>query len=228
MKINIAIDGPSASGKSTIARLLAKRLGYIHIDTGAMYRGTAYKAKKLGLDILDEENIAEMLKSTSFSFDEAEHLYVDGVNVSKEIREKEMDMLASNVSTLPRVRAELVIRQQDLARSKGFILDGRDIGTVVLKDAEVKIFQTASTESRAKRRHAEHLANSKDVDFNEIYEDLKRRDTQDSSREHSPLRRAEDAIEIDTSDMSIIQVIERIDQIIAEKLTELKAGDQHD
>lgn len=228
MKINIAIDGPSASGKSTIARLLAKRLGYIHIDTGAMYRGTAYKAKKLGLDILDEENIAEMLKSTSFSFDEAEHLYVDGVNVSKEIREKEMDMLASNVSTLPRVRAELVIRQQDLARSKGFILDGRDIGTVVLKDAEVKIFQTASTESRAKRRYAEHSANSKDVDFNEIYEDLKRRDTQDSSREHSPLRRADDAIEIDTSDMSIFQVIEGIDQIIAEKLTELKAGDQHD
>ena len=228
MKINIAIDGPSASGKSTIARLLAKRLGYIHIDTGAMYRGTAYKAKKLGLDILDEENIAEMLKSTCFSFDEAEHLYVDGVNVSKEIREKEMDMLASNVSTLPKVRAELVIRQQDLSRSKGFILDGRDIGTVVLKDAEVKIFQTASTESRAKRRHAEHLAKCKEVDFDEIYEDLKRRDKQDSSREHSPLRRAEDAIEIDTSEMTITQVIERIDQVIADKLTELKAGDQHD
>lgn len=228
MKINIAIDGPSASGKSTIARLLAKRLGYIHIDTGAMYRGTAYKAIKLGLDILDEENIAEMLKSTCFSFDEEEHLFVDGVNVSKEIREKEMDMLASNVSTLPRVRAELVIRQQDLARSKGFILDGRDIGTVVLKDAEVKIFQTASTESRAKRRHAEHIAKCKEIDFDEIYEDLKRRDTQDSSREHSPLRRAEDAIEIDTSEMTITQVIKRIDQVIADKLTELKAGDQHD
>ncbi len=228
MKINIAIDGPSASGKSTIARLLAKRLGYIHIDTGAMYRGTAYKAKKSGFDIFDEEHIAEMLKNTYFSFDEDEHLYVDGIDVSKEIREKEMDMLASNVSTLPRVRAELVIRQQDLARSKGFILDGRDIGTVVLKDAEVKIFQTASTESRAKRRHIEYLGKSNQVNFDEIYEDLKRRDKQDSSREHSPLRRADDAIEIDTSEMTITQVIKRIDQIIVDKLTELKAGDQHD
>ena len=225
MRINIAIDGPSASGKSTIAKLLAKRLGYIHIDTGAMYRGCAYKAKTLGYTLQEEDKIVEMLQDTEFAFDPQGHLLLDGIDVTDEIRKKEMDMFSSSVSALLKIRVELVRRQQAMAKSKGFILDGRDIGTVVLRDAEVKIYQTASTESRADRRYCENQAKHRSGTYTEILEELKLRDHQDTHREHSPLKIAPDAVEIDTSHLTIAEVVVRIENIVASKIKEME-GDQ--
>ncbi len=225
MRINIAIDGPSASGKSTIAKLLAKRLGYIHIDTGAMYRGCAYKAKTLGYTLQEEDKIVKMLQDTEFAFDPQGHLLLDGIDVTDEIRKKEMDMLSSSVSALLKIRVELVRRQQAMAKSKGFILDGRDIGTVVLRDAEVKIYQTASTESRADRRYYENQAKHRSGTYTEILEELKLRDHQDTHREHSPLKIAPDAVEIDTSHLTIAEVVVRIENIVASKIKEME-GDQ--
>lgn len=225
MRINIAIDGPSASGKSTIAKLLAKRLGYIHIDTGAMYRGCAYKAKTLGYTLQEEDKIVEMLQDTEFAFDPQGHLLLDGIDVTDEIRKKEMDLLSSSVSALLKIRVELVRRQQVMAKSKGFILDGRDIGTVVLRDAEVKIYQTASTESRADRRYCENQAKHRSGTYTEILEELKLRDHQDTHREHSPLKIAPDAVEIDTSHLTIAEVVVRIENIVASKIKEME-GDR--
>lgn len=225
MRINIAIDGPSASGKSTIAKLLAKRLGYIHIDTGAMYRGCAYKAKTLGYTLQEEDKIVEMLQDTEFAFDPQGRLLLDGIDVTDEIRKKEMDMLSSSVSALLKIRVELVRRQQAMAKSKGFILDGRDIGTVVLRDAEVKIYQTASTESRADRRYCENQAKHRSGTYTEILEELKLRDHQDTHREHSPLKIAPDAVEIDTSHLTIAEVVVRIENIVASKIKEME-GDR--
>lgn len=225
MRINIAIDGPSASGKSTIAKRLAKRLGYIHIDTGAMYRGCAYKAHTLGYTLQDEDKICEMLHHTEFAFDPQGHLLLDGIDVTEEIRRKEMDILSSSVSALPKIRVELVRRQQEMAKTKGFILDGRDIGTVVLRDAEVKIYQTASTQSRAQRRYAENQAKNRSGSFEEILDDLKLRDHQDTHRVHSPLKPADDAVQIDTSDMTIEEVVAKIENIVMEKIKETE-GDR--
>ena len=225
MKLNIAIDGPSASGKSTIAKRLAKRLDYIHIDTGAMYRGCALKARSLGYTVENEEEISDMLKHTEFAFDPQGRLLLDGVDVTEEIRKKDMDILTSSISALPRVRCELVRRQQEMAKSKGFILDGRDIGTVVLHDAEIKIFQTASTQSRAERRYIENQEKKRSGSFDEILDDLKQRDYQDTHRVHSPLKKADDAIEIDTSSMTIDEVVETVEAIVKEKMKE-KEGDR--
>ncbi len=225
MRINIAIDGPSASGKSTIAKLLAKKLGYIHIDTGAMYRGCAYKAKVKGYTLQDEDKICEMLHHTTFAFDPSGHLLLDGIDVTEEIRRKEMDILSSSMSALPKIRVELVRRQQEMAQTKGFILDGRDIGTVVLRDAEVKIFQTASTVSRAARRFAENQAKHRSGSYEEILADLKQRDHQDTHREHSPLKVAKDAIEIDTSELTIEEVVAQIEHVVNEKIKETE-GDR--
>ncbi|TFG83480.1 MAG: (d)CMP kinase [Erysipelotrichales bacterium] len=225
MRINIAIDGPSASGKSTIAKLLAKRLGYTHIDTGAMYRGCAYKAYTLGYTLQDEDKICEMLKHTKFAFDPMGHLLLDGVDVTEEIRRKEMDILSSSVSALPKIRIELVRRQQEMAKSKGFIMDGRDIGTVVLRDAEVKIFQTASSHSRAQRRFSENLKKNRNGSYDEILSDLQLRDHQDTHREHSPLRVADDAVVIDTSDLTNEEVVACIEKIVTNKIKEME-GDR--
>ncbi len=222
MKINIAIDGPSASGKSTIAKRLAKRLGYVHLDTGAMYRGCAYKARALGYTIDDEDKIAEMLKTTEFAFDPTGRLILDNVDVTEEIRKKDMDILTSSISALSKVRTELVRRQQEMAKTKGFILDGRDIGTVVLRDAEVKIFQTASSESRAMRRFEENVVKQRSGTYEEILDELKIRDHQDTSRSNSPLRKATDAIEVDTSHMTIEEVVAKIEGIVLNKINEME------
>lgn len=222
MKINIAIDGPSASGKSTIAKRLAKRLGYVHLDTGAMYRGCAYKARALGYTINDEDKIAEMLKTTEFAFDPTGRLILDNVDVTEEIRKKDMDILTSSISALAKVRTELVRRQQEMAKTKGFILDGRDIGTVVLRDAEVKIFQTASSESRAMRRFEENVVKQRSGTYEEILDELKIRDHQDTSRSNSPLRKATDAIEVDTSHMTIEEVVAKIEGIVLNKINEME------
>ena len=211
MKINIAIDGPSAAGKSTIAKRLAAKLNYVHLDTGAMYRCTAYKALKNHISLEDEAGVCEMLKHTEIELTTDGRVFLDGSEVSTEIRTDEISLAASAVSKLKQVRSDLVKRQQEMAASKGFIMDGRDIGTVVLKDAEVKIYMTATPEARAKRRYDQNIMNHIPTsDIATIAEEIRKRDYDDTHRVNSPLTRAADAVEIDTSDMTIDEVTEAI------------------
>lgn len=206
MKINIAIDGPSAAGKSTIAKRLAKALGYSHLDTGAMYRCVGYLAAQRGIDLHDEDALTEMTASMRIRFDSEGHVFLNEEDVSVTIRENRVSMLASSVSVHPRVRKLLVDMQRQMALDKGVIMDGRDIGTVVLPDAELKIFMVASVEARARRRYQEYLDKHIEADYDTICEDIKKRDDQDMHRAASPLTKAADAHEIDTSDMSIEEV----------------------
>ena len=211
MKINIAIDGPGAAGKSTIAKCLAKKLNYVHLDTGAMYRSTAYKALQNHISLEDEEAVCKMLENTKIQLATDGSIFLDGEDVSDKIRTNEMSLAASLVSKLAKVRHMLVERQQEMAKEKGFIMDGRDIGTVVLTDAEVKIYMTASPMARAKRRYDQNIAkNIPTGSIEEIAKEIAERDLQDMTRENSPLKKADDAVEIDTSDMSIEEVTEYI------------------
>lgn len=214
MAINIAIDGPSAAGKSTIAKRLAKKLGYVHLDTGAMYRSTAYKAVQNHISLEDEDTVCEMLKHTDVKLTSDGKVFLDDEDVSSVIRTDEISLAASSVSKLGQVRKDLVKRQQEMAADKGFIMDGRDIGTVVLKDAEVKVFMTASPEARAKRRYdqniADHISTS---DIATIAGEIRKRDYQDTHRENSPLVKAADAVEIDTSNMTIEEVTDAIEAL---------------
>ena len=211
MRINIAIDGPSAAGKSTIAKELCKKLGYVHLDTGAMYRCTALKAMRQGIAMDDEESVCRMLADTEIELTPDGKVFLDGEDVSKAIRENEVSMRASDVSKLQNVRRDLVKRQQDMAKAKGYIMDGRDIGTVVLTDAEVKIYMTASARARAERRYLQNIENGiETADIDTLEAEIKARDEQDMNREFSPLRKADDAIEIDTSHLTIEEVTERI------------------
>lgn len=211
MRINIAIDGPSAAGKSTIAKALAKKLNYIHLDTGAMYRSTALKAIQSNISFDDESSLVEMLKDTEITLTPDGKVFLDGNDVSTDIRKDEVSLAASSVSKNPLVRSELVKRQQKMAESKGFIMDGRDIGTVVLKDAEVKVFMTASAEARATRRYNQDIAlGIPTSDIETITKEIAQRDYQDTHRAASPLVKADDAVEIDTSDMEIQQVVDAI------------------
>ena len=217
MKINIAIDGPSAAGKSTIARLCASLLNYSHLDTGAMYRCVGYQSKIEGIAEDDEEALAEMIQRMKIDFDAEGHVYINQEDVTSKIRDNEMSMRASNVSKLAKVRKSLVALQKEIAKNKGYILDGRDIGTVVLPDAELKVFLVASVEARAKRRILEYQEKGIVFDEQEVIEDIKRRDYQDSHRENSPLKKANDAYTLDTSDMSI----EEVKQWFIDKLKEM-------
>ena len=211
MKINIAIDGPGAAGKSTIAKCLAKKLNYVHLDTGAMYRSTAYKALQNQISLEDEAAVCKMLENTKIQLATDGSIFLDGEDVSDKIRTNEISLAASLVSKLAKVRRMLVERQQEMAKEKGFIMDGRDIGTVVLKDAEVKIYMTATPMARAKRRYDQNIAkNIPTGSIEEIAREIAERDLQDMTRENSPLKKADDAVEIDTSDMSIEEVTERI------------------
>lgn len=218
MKINIAIDGPGAAGKSTISKLLAKKMNYTHLDTGAMYRCCSYEAFIKGIDMDDEKALEDMMDHIDITFDNAEHVFINGKDVTKEIRSNDNSMRASLISQKKIVRKKLVELQQKIAENKGFILDGRDIGTVVLPNAEVKIYLIASVESRAKRRYDEYLSKGIDADFQSIYDDLVQRDHQDSTRKESPLRKADDAIEVDTSNMTVDEVSEYIENIIEKSL----------
>ena len=211
MKINIAIDGPGAAGKSTIAKCLAKKLNYVHLDTGAMYRSTAYKALQNHICLEDEEAVCKMLEHTKIQLLIDGSILLDGEDVSDKIRTNEISLAASLVSKLANVRRMLVARQQEMAKEKGFIMDGRDIGTVVLKDAEVKIYMTATPMARAKRRYDQNIAkNIPTGSIEEIAKEIAERDLQDMTRTNSPLKKAADAVEIDTSDMSIDEVTEYI------------------
>lgn len=211
MRINIAIDGPSAAGKSTIAKKVCAKLGYVHLDTGAMYRSTALKAVRSGIALDDEASVCAMLAETEIVLTPEGLVFLDGEDVSRAIRTDEISLAASAVSKLKQVRADLVKRQQEMAAAKGFIMDGRDIGTVVLKDAEVKVFMTASAEARAQRRYDQNIANGIPTsDVATIAEEIRQRDYNDTHRAASPLVKADDAIELDTSDLTIDEVTERI------------------
>ena len=220
MRINIAIDGPSAAGKSTIADVLAEKLNYTHLDTGAMYRSVGYKAKQLSIALDNEEAIVEMIEKMNLQMNSDGSVILDGEDVSDKIRENDISMAASNVSKLNGCRVALVAMQQKICENGGYILDGRDIGTVVLKDAPVKIYMVASAEARAQRRVLQNIEKGIDANYEEILEDIKKRDYQDMHREFSPLMKADDAIEIDTSDMTIDEVVEKIMSIIEEKVEE--------
>ncbi len=220
MKLNIAIDGPSASGKSTIAKALAKRLNYTHLDTGAMYRACAYKALKNGINTDNEDDLVKMVNSSHFAFDDLGQILLDGVNISSGIRSKEIDLLTSKIARYAQVRASLVKIQQFMAKNKGYILDGRDIGTVVLPDAEVKIFQTASIESRAKRRLLDYQNKGIKIDYQTIYNEIELRDYQDQNREHSPLRKTDNAFVLDTSNLSINESVDIVYDLVIKKINE--------
>lgn len=222
MKINIAIDGPSAAGKSTIANILAKDLGYAHLDTGAMYRCVGYLATCQKIPYEDETALAALIDQMEICFDEQGNVFINGSDVSKEIRTNEISMAASTVSAHPMVRERLVAKQQSIAKAKGYILDGRDIGTVVLPEAECKIYMIASATARAQRRYKEYVDKGISADYETIYQDIKRRDDQDMNRKTSPLKKAEDAIEIDTSTMSIEEVVNTIKGVLEEKINQIR------
>lgn len=217
MRINIAIDGPSAAGKSTIAKKLAAKLGYVHMDTGAMYRCTAFKAIKEGISLEDEMAVVDMLNRTEIKLTPEGKVFLDGEEVTNLIRANEISMGASKVSQLKDVRAKLVSLQQEMAKDKGIIMDGRDIGTVVLKDAEVKVFMTATAEARAMRRYLENQQKGIPSDLQALTDEIAKRDYDDTHREHSPLRKAEDAVELDSSNLSIDEVVEKMCEIMRMK-----------
>ena len=220
MKINIAIDGPSAAGKSTIADILAEHLWYTHLDTGAMYRAVAYEAFKKQISLDNEEKIVAMIEEMDLQMLPDGRVILDEEDVSDEIRTNEISMGASDVSKLEGCRKALVAMQQKICSEGGYILDGRDIGTVVLKDAPVKIYLTASAEARAQRRVLQNQEKGLEADYEQILEDIRKRDYQDMHREFSPLTKAEDAVEIDTSDLNLEEVTAIVLEIVAEKTGE--------
>ncbi len=209
----IAIDGPSGAGKSTVAKLLARQLGYIYIDTGAMYRSIGWKAKQDGVDPSDEAALAGLCARTEVTIrldDSNPRFYVDGTDVTGEIRTAEMGMMASAVSRSPAVRARLLVLQRGLGSKGGVVMDGRDIGTVVFPDADVKFYLDASPEERGKRRYLELKARGDTVDLEQITREIRERDLQDSSRALAPLKKADGAVLIDSSELGIDQVLERM------------------
>ena len=207
--IRIAIDGPGGAGKSTIAKLIAGKLGIEYIDTGAMYRAIALKILQAGIPVDDEAAIGEVLSGTAVDFADG-HIFLDGKDVSEEIRTQEVSMAASACSKYGSVRSKLVALQSAIAAGKSVVMDGRDIGSNVLPDAELKIFLTADPMVRAKRRFDEMIANGKEADLDEIYREMVERDYQDTHRELNPLTQAEDAVLVDTSDLNIDEVVEVI------------------
>ena len=225
MKImNVAIDGPAGAGKSTIARRAAKELGYIYVDTGAMYRGMAYHMLKQGIDISDESAVSKEAEklSVKISYENGEQaVLVNDCNVTPYIRTPEVSAAASRVSAYAKVREALLNLQKDLARKQSVIMDGRDIGTVVLPNSDVKIFLTASAEIRGKRRYDELISKGQKADLDDIIQDVKKRDEQDMNRAIAPLRQAKDAILLDSSDLTIEEVTEKIVSLVHQKEKDL-------
>lgn len=218
MKYNVAIDGPSGAGKSVIALKVAQRFNLLHIDSGAMYRVIALKAKQNGIALDDEQQLVDLIKSTDIKMTQDRRIFMDDQDVTTLIRHEAISLGASAVSKLREVRRLLVLAQQELAKQKNCIMEGRDIGTVVLKDAEVKIFLTAQVSVRAKRRYLDLLSKGLEADLEQIKRDLILRDYQDSHRKESPLKKAADAIELDSSHLSIDEVVDAIGEIINSKV----------
>ena len=219
--INIAIDGPAGAGKSTIAKRLAKELGYIYVDTGAMYRAMAYYFLKNHISAEDENRIAAACEHVDIIIryqDGEQQVILNGENVNGVIRNEEVGNMASSTSVYPVVRKKLVELQQQLAVKENVIMDGRDIGTVVLPNADVKIYLTASSKVRAKRRYDELTAKGEACDLDQIEQDIIDRDYRDMNRETSPLKQADDAVLLDSSDLDIDGVVEKMKEIIKSRV----------
>ncbi len=219
--IKVAIDGPAGAGKSSIARAVAEKLGFVYIDTGAMYRAVAVYAIENDIEISNEAFSEEVLDKIQIDIEYAEdgqRILLCKKDVSRRIREADASIGASNVAVIPAVRLKLVELQRKLAEKASVIMDGRDIGTYVLPDAEVKIFLTASVEERARRRFAELVEKGTDADFETVKKDIIYRDKNDSEREFAPLRKAEDATLVDTSDMTVEEVIDTVTKMIKEAM----------
>lgn len=217
MSFAIAIDGPAGAGKSTIAKLLAAKKGFIYVDTGAMYRAMAVYFTEHKINPDDEAAVNEAVKGVDISItyeDGAQQVILNNVNVTGLLRTEETGRMASKTSKYAAVRTKLVDLQRKLAKTTDVIMDGRDIGTTVLPDAQVKVFLTASSDARAKRRYDELIQKGENCDYEEIKADIEKRDYEDSHREISPLRQAEDAVLLDTSDMNIEQVVAAIEAMI--------------
>ena len=213
MGYNVAIDGPAGAGKSTIAKLVAKEKGYIYVDTGAMYRGLAIDFLKKGIRPEDKDAVADACRDAEVTIgyeDGVQQLYLNGENITPLLRTEEVGNMASKTSAIPEVRKKLLELQRSLAGEKDVIMDGRDIGTNILPDADVKIYLTASVATRAKRRYDELKAKGISCDLESISRDIEERDNRDMTREIAPLKQAEDAIRIDSSDMTIPEVVKKI------------------
>lgn len=213
MGYNVAVDGPAGAGKSTIAKLVAKEKGYIYVDTGAMYRGLAIHFLKKGISAEDKKAVAKACKDAVVSIayeDGVQQVYLNGENITDMLRTEEVGNMASKTSAIPAVREKLLELQRTLAAEKDVIMDGRDIGTNILPNADVKIYLTASVETRAKRRYDELTEKGENCDFEEIARDIRERDARDMNREIAPLKKADDAVLVDSSDMTIEEVVNTI------------------
>lgn len=219
---SIAIDGPSGAGKSTLAKRLAEALGYLYVDTGAIYRTVGLQAFRTGTNPADSASVIALLKDIqirlAYGADGLQHMYLNGEDVTKEIRKHEISAYASGVSAIPEVRAFLLEQQRSLAETHDVVMDGRDIGTVVLPDANVKIFLTAAPEARARRRWLELKERGQDTAFETVLHDVQERDDKDMHRAAAPLRQAEDAVLADTTDMDLEQSLALLIRIAKERL----------
>jgi cytidylate kinase len=219
-RLIIAVDGPVGAGKSTAARLLAKRLGYRYIDSGAMYRALSWKALRAGLDPDDEPSLRRLAGETSIVFEpagEQDLILVDGQDVGRQIREREVEQATSRISTHPSIRAVMVACQRQMAAQGGVVMDGRDIGTVVFPDADMKFYLTARLEVRAQRRYLETQTAGVTREVNELAQEIQLRDTRDMNRRASPLRKADEAVTIDTSDLPVSEVVDAMEDEIRRK-----------
>lgn len=219
--INIAIDGPAGAGKSTIAKTVSKELGYIYVDTGALYRTVGLNALRKGVDTKDAEGVIATLEGLEVSLrfiDKEQRVFLGDEDVSTAIRQNEVSMAASNVSAIPKVREFLFDLQRNIAKNNNCLMDGRDIGTVVLPDAQIKLFLTASAEARADRRYKELIEKGQTVDYDVILQEIKDRDYQDSHREIAPLKQADDAILVDSTEMNLQETIDYMLNLIKERI----------
>lgn len=222
MSVAIAIDGPAGAGKSTIAKRVAEELNFMYVDTGALYRAVALCAIQKNIEPDDSQRVSEMLSKIkvqlAFNYRFEKVVLLDGKDVSSRIRTPEVSMAASKISALPQVRAYLLDLQRDIAKENNVIMDGRDIGTVVLPDARVKIFLTASPQVRAERRYKELAEKGANVSFDEVLRDVNERDYNDSHRQTAPLKPAEDSVFVDTTDLDFEQSVEKIISVIKERI----------
>lgn len=220
-KIIVAIDGPSGAGKSTVAKSLARRLGYMYIDTGAMYRAVALRAKRDNVDINDSTALNSLCDSVKLEFvpdNGGLRTILNGEDVSEAIRTPEMSMAASDISARKEVRQALLVLQRRMGENGGVVLEGRDVGTVIFPNAEAKFFLDASLEERGKRRYKELAAKGMNVTLDQTIEEVRKRDLNDSSRDIAPLKKADDAVLVDSTGLSVEEVVERMIEVVEEKV----------